>query len=98
MSETDEDRIRADETDRCAQLVEMRADIARETALRLRRDGSYVGHNLWPLFSKTVAVRPAYERYAREMEAVAAAFEVVARCMRLRYDPRRPANKVEDDK
>lgn len=84
-----------DATERCALLVEMRADIARVSARRLRQSGTITVRNLWPLFSKSVVVLPRYERAARDMEEVAHAFEIVARCIRAGYDPREPG---EDEK
>jgi hypothetical protein len=79
---TDEDKIRADEAERCALLVTMRADISRESAAKLRREGTYTG---WFGSSR---VAPKWEKAAQDLELVAHAFDVVADCIRKGYDPR----------
>src|ERR1039457_3375714 len=57
---------RADETERCAQLCTMRANISRASAAKLRRDGSYTVRCLWPLFQKRTHVAPKWENAARD--------------------------------
>jgi hypothetical protein len=78
-----------DERERCARLVEMRAEIARESARAIRKGGRFTVRTLWPFLTKREVVAPRYETAAREMDQVAIAFAVVAECIRKGYDPRR---------
>jgi len=79
---------RADEVERCAQLVTMRANIARESAAKLRGQGVYTIRAIWPPFRKYMRVVPKWEKAAQDMEHVAHAFDVVADIIRKGYDPR----------
>lgn len=81
---------RLDDTERCARLCQMRADISRASAAKIRRDGSYTVRCIWPLFQLRTLIAPRWERAAQDHDAVANAFEVVATCIRKGYDPRTP--------
>lgn len=77
-----------DEVERCALLVTMRANIARASGKRIRDKGTFTTRAIWPPFKKVVCVMPKWEQAARDMEAVARAFDEVAECIREGYDPR----------
>lgn len=77
-----------DEIERCALLVEMRADISRKSAAKLRKDGSYKTWSLWPPFKSVTLVAPKWERNASLFDDVARAFDVVAHGIRAGWDPR----------
>ena len=79
---------RADETERCALLCEMRADISIVSADRVRKEGTFTARAIWPPFKKTTHVAPKWEYNAHLLEEVAKAFRVVANCIRKGYDPR----------
>lgn len=81
---------RLDDTERCARLCQMRADISRASATKVRRAGTFTVRCLWPLFKKRDVVAPRWEAAAQDHDAVANAFEVVATCIRKGYDPRTP--------
>jgi len=81
---------------RCEMLIKMRSDMVRRDAARLRERGAYPTTILWPLrdFGKrVVAVLPKWEQRARDMDAVAEAFDSVQRGVRQGWDPR----KIEVD-
>jgi hypothetical protein len=84
-----------DATERCALLVEMRAGITRKSARKIREAGSYPTYALWPPFKRGTSVHPKWERAARDLEEVAQAFEVVAHCIRLGFDPRNIKEKSD---
>jgi hypothetical protein len=81
-------RVKAEETERCALLCEMRGDIARASASKLRTDGTFTSRSIWPPFKLGTFVMPKWERAARDMEQVGEAFDMVAHCIRKGYDPR----------
>jgi xanthine/CO dehydrogenase XdhC/CoxF family maturation factor len=84
------DRARDDETERCALLCKMRGDIARESAAKFRKDGTFRG-----LFGGT-HIAYKWEKAARDMEAVGKAFDAVAHCIRMGYDPRELERKERE--
>lgn len=86
---------RLDDTERCARLCQMRADISRASAAKVRRDGTFTVRMIWPPFKKREVVALKWEAAARDHDAVANAFEVVATCIRKGYDPRTP--KIDPD-
>lgn len=86
------DEAVADERLRCELLIKMRSDMIRRDAARLRREGSYPTTILWPLRDfgkKVIAVAPKWEQRARDMDAVADAFDGVQRGVRQGWDPRK---------
>lgn len=93
-----EREARRDETERCALLCEMRGAISRQSAARIRKEGTYTIRAIWPPFKKLERVAPKWERNASLLDDVAQAFDVVAKCIRLGYDPRLlhdPAEKID---
>lgn len=71
---------KANERKRCADLVRARAEIAREAAAGLRKDGTYSGQSLhltWPFVRNVPCVAPRWERAARDQEAFAEALDFV---------------------
>lgn len=89
---------RLDERERCRLLVKMRGDIARKSATRLRAKGSYTARTILPLRrfgQKFTAVKPEWEKAARDMDAVAEAFYGVASGIERGWDPRTLADPDE---
>lgn len=93
---TIEEAVR-DETERCALLCEMRADISRASAAKIRKDGSYTTRAIWPPFKLMTYVMPKWERNALLFEDVARAFDVVAGGIRAGWDPRKVAPHERSD-
>ncbi len=89
---------RRDEAERCRLLVKMRGDMARVAAKKLRADGSFSLRALWPPFKKYTRVAPTWEKAARDMDAVADAFDAVARGIALGWDPRDLDKPSPDEK
>lgn len=91
-----DDAVR-DETERCALLCEMRADIALVSATKIRTAGTFTARSIWPPFKKETFVAPKWEKAAQEMEAVAQAFNSVGHGCRAGWDPRKikPDEKIK---
>jgi hypothetical protein len=87
---------RRDEIERCAMLCTMRGDISRETAKRLRAEGSYTTRAIWPPFKKSTHVHPKWEKNAEWFDLVAKAFDTLARGVRLGWDPRKLEPKTDE--
>ena len=75
------------ERDRCARLNEALAARFEASAARIRLDGTYTTHALWPLFKKVTSVYPKWERAAKDVEACANSLRAVAKCIRAGYEP-----------
>lgn len=92
-----------DERERCMRLCIMRADISRASAKRARDAGTYtaIAFGGRPFFRRVKHVAPRWESRARDYEAVARAFDVVATCISRGYDPRTlspdPTEKIDLD-
>lgn len=83
------------ERERCAKLVTLRADICRASARAMRNAGTFTGSSLhltWPFIRHPQFVAGKWEARAREMEAVADAFDMVARVIRDGIDPEAKIN------
>lgn len=91
-----DDAVR-DNTERCALLCEMRADISRASAAKIRKDGSYTTRAIWPPFKRMTYVMPKWERQALLFDDVARAFNVVAGGIRAGWDPRKVAPHERSD-
>lgn len=83
-----EDKIRDDESERCALLCEQLADIHRRGAIKTRKAGSYTARALWPFGQSVTCVKPGWERLAQCQDGAANSLRTVADCIRKGYDPR----------
>lgn len=72
-------RQRDNERKRCADLVHARADIARESAEAVRKDGTW--NTAWPFCKPRYAVMPGYESVARVHDELARALDQIEKAI-----------------
>lgn len=86
---TDEERLAAayllnrqrdKERKRCADLVHARANIARESAAEVRKDGTW--NTAWPFCKPRYAVMPDWERVARVHDELARSLDQIEKAIR----------------
>ena len=85
LSQEDIDHAVSVERERCAKLTEFRGQICRVSADKIRKTGTFNGQQLtrrFPFILNVPLVAGKWEARARDMEAVANAFESVARIIR----------------
>lgn len=70
---------KANERKRCAAIVRCRADVARGSAARVRKQGTW--NTAWPFCKPRYTVMPAYERLAQVHEAMADALDHVEKAI-----------------
>lgn len=78
------------ERERCARLMELRAAITEGSAAKLRAEGTFSGSEFslrWPFIRSVPCIGYKWERAARDLDAFAQAMHVMAKCIRLGYDP-----------
>ena len=84
------DEAVAAERERCAKLIDLRADITKVSATKIRARGTFNATQLtWhpPFFKSVSVVAHKWENAARDLEAVERAFRMMAGFIRAGTDP-----------